>query len=137
MTTTTPNQSPADALAAIIAGGVARYVESLPDYARPTVRQFFSEPVTDAEYQVEFNVSRVDEKRQRELCLSCPLADCVGVEDASCPIRIEARRLWRNRREPWHPPPSTLDSSAKDTTRADTASRAKNVRRDSGRRLNP
>src|SRR5262245_54462441 len=97
MTNATPNTSPADILAAIIAAGVARYVESLPDYARPTVPQFFAETVTDAEYLVEANVSRVNEERQRELCLSCHLADCVGVESSACPIRIEARRLWRKR----------------------------------------
>ena len=94
--TTIPN-NPADALAALIAAGVARYVESLPDYARPTVPQFFGEPVTDAEYAAEFNVSRVTEERQRELCLSCLLSDCVGVENTTCPIRVEARRLWRKR----------------------------------------
>jgi hypothetical protein len=81
-------------LSTIIANGVARYVESLPDFARDGVPQYFDEPVTDAEYQVEFNVSRVTEERQRELCLSCPLPDCVGVDHRTCPIRVEARRLW-------------------------------------------
>jgi len=97
MTTTTPNQTPADILASIIAAGVARYVESLPDFARPGVPHFYGEPVTDEEAAVEFNVSRVTEERQRELCLSCPLSDCVGVENTTCPIHVEARRLWRKR----------------------------------------
>jgi len=127
MTTTTPT-SPADALAAIIAAGVARYVESLPDYARD-----FGADVEP----VEVNTSAVAEARQIQLCLSCPLADCVGVESSACPIRIEQRRVWRNRRQQWQPLPPTLDSSVKDTTRAVTASHEKNVRRDSGRRLNP
>jgi|SoiMethySBSTD1v2_1073268.scaffolds.fasta_scaffold2535954_2 hypothetical protein len=127
MTTTIPT-SPADTLAAIIAAGVARYVESLPDYARD-----FGADVEP----IEVNTSAVDEARQIQLCLSCPLADCVGVESSACPIRIEQRRVWRNRRQQWQPLPPTLDSSVKDTTRAVTASHEKNVRRDSGRRLNP
>jgi hypothetical protein len=81
------NTTPAGDLAAIIARGVAR----------AGVPLYYGEPVTDEEDQVEFNVSRVTEDRQRELCLSCPLSDCVGVEDATCPIRAEARRLWRGR----------------------------------------
>jgi hypothetical protein len=95
MTNTVPNQTPAADLAAIIARGVARYVESLPDFARAGVPLYHGEPVTDEEAAVEFNVSRVTEERQRELCLSCVLSDCVEVTDSRCPIRIEARRLWR------------------------------------------
>lgn len=83
-------------LATIVSNGIAAYQASLPEDFRQTP-QFFGEPVTDEEAQVEFNVSRVTEKRQLELCLSCALAECVGVEDATCPIRIEARRLWRKR----------------------------------------
>jgi len=94
---TATTMTPADALAAIIARGVARYQESLPDYARYEVLPCAGEPITDEEAQVEFNVSRVTEERQRELCLSCALSDCAGVENAACPIRIEARRLWRKR----------------------------------------
>jgi hypothetical protein len=94
MTNAIPNQMPADILASIIAAGVARYVESLPDFARDGVPLYYGEPVTEEEAQVEFNVSRVTEERQRELCLSCSLPECVGVENATCPIRIETRRLW-------------------------------------------
>jgi hypothetical protein len=85
-------------LAAIVARGVARYQASLPEDFRQTP-QFYGEPVTDEEAAVEFNVSRVTEERQRELCLSCALSDCVGIENATCPIRAEARRLWRARKE--------------------------------------
>ncbi len=85
-------------LSAIISAGVARYVESLPDFARPGVPQYFNEPVTDAEYQVELNLSAVDEDTQRALCLSCPLPDCVDVTDARCPIRQEQSRVWREKK---------------------------------------
>ena len=39
----------------------------------------------------------LSEKRQREICLSCLLDTCVGVERPNCPIRIEQRREWRRR----------------------------------------
>jgi len=90
----THNTKPADSLAAIVARGVARYQASLPEEWRQPP-QFYGEPVTDEEAAVEFNVSRVTEDRQAQICLSCPLSDCVGIEDATCPIRIEARQLWR------------------------------------------
>ncbi len=93
--------TPADALAVIIARGVARYQESLPEYARdasPLVTlPHFARPLSDLP-EPEPNVSVVDEERQRELCLSCPLADCLGIESALCPIRIEQRRMWRKQR---------------------------------------
>ena len=74
-------------LSNIIAAGVARYQVEQAKYAPP---------LTDvAELETEPNVSRVTEERQRELCLTCPLADCVGVESNACPIRIEARHTWR------------------------------------------
>jgi hypothetical protein len=44
---------------------------------------------------------RVDE--QTNLCLKCPLLECVGIESPRCPIRIEQRRRKReydNRRRP-------------------------------------
>ena len=81
---------------AIVAAGVAAYQASLPDFARDTVPQFFAEPLTAEEAQVEFNTSRETEERQRELCLTCPLADCIGVEHQACPIHQEACALWRN-----------------------------------------
>ena len=89
MTHTTPN-NPADTLAAIIQRGVARYQASLPDYARG-----FSADDVEPEQP---NVSAVGEARQIQLCLSCHLADCVGVESSACPIRIKQRRLCRNGR---------------------------------------
>jgi len=52
---------------------------------------------TPADVEPEPNTSAVDEARQIQLCLSCPLADCVGVESSACPIRIEQRRVWRKR----------------------------------------
>ena len=44
----------------------------------------------------------LSEKRQREICLSCPLATCVGVERPNCPIRVAQRAEWRekNRKQP-------------------------------------
>ena len=74
-------------LSNIIAAGVARYRAEQARYAPPLTGV--------AELETEPNVSRVTEERQRELCLSCPLSDCVGVESSACPIRIEARRAWR------------------------------------------
>ncbi len=97
---TVTTMTPADALAAIIARGVARYQESLPDFARDasplvTLPDFARPPAELPE--PEPNVSVVDEERQRELCLSCPLADCVGVESRACPIRQEQLRVWRSK----------------------------------------
>jgi hypothetical protein len=76
-------------LSNIIAAGVARYRAEQAKYAPPLADV--------AELETTPNVSAVDEDRQRELCLSCPLSDCVGIENATCPIRAEARRLWRTR----------------------------------------
>jgi hypothetical protein len=93
--------TPADALAAIIAAGVARYQESLPDFARddqPVVTlPDFARPLSELP-EPEPNVSAVDEEGQRELCLSCPLADCLGIESTLCPIRIEQLRARRKQR---------------------------------------
>jgi len=76
-------------LETIIAVGVARY-EAL-----------YAPPLADvAELETTPNLTGVDEERQRQLCLSCPLADCVGVESSACPIRIEQRRVWRERGRP-------------------------------------
>ncbi len=82
--------NPADALAAIIAAGVARYEATLPEYARTRA--------VETEAPEVFRHLRVDADRQRELCLNCPLDDCVGVNHPACPIRIESRRVWRERR---------------------------------------
>jgi hypothetical protein len=90
MTNTIPNTNAAAALAAIIARGQAAYVESLPDFARDFGGDVEPQP----------NVSGVDEARQIEICLSCALPDCIGVENAQCPIRQAQRALWRNRRRP-------------------------------------
>jgi len=70
----------------IISRGQMAYEATLPDYLR---RQ-------DAPPEVErrINLTLTDE-RQREICLACPLADCVGVENRNCPIRIEQRAEWR------------------------------------------
>ena len=90
MTNTLPNTNAAATLAAIIARGQAAYVESLPDFARD-----FGADVEPTQP----NITIADE-RQRELCLSCALCDCVGIENPRCPIRVEQRRVWRNRRRP-------------------------------------
>ena len=75
----------------IITRGQMAFEATLPDYLRRQV-----EP---AEAEGHINITLTDE-RQREICLNCPLADCVDVKDARCPIRIEQRRAWReeNRR---------------------------------------
>jgi len=71
----------------IISRGQTAYEATLPDYAR---RQ--GAPV---EVERRINPTLTDE-RQREICLACPLADCVGVERPNCPIRIEQRAEWRH-----------------------------------------
>lgn len=81
MTHTTPE------LARIIAAGVARYVESLPDFTR----DFSAEPEP-----MEPNLT-LSEAQQTMLCLSCALPDCVGVKSSACPIRQEQLRVWRSK----------------------------------------
>jgi hypothetical protein len=85
----------ADVLRIIIARGQAAYRATLPEYdaeLMATLARAEAEPTTPN------NLGIVDEERQRALCLSCPLADCVGVESSACPIRQEQRRAWRNRK---------------------------------------
>ena len=75
----------------IISRGQAAFEATLPDYLR---RQ-------DAPPEVERRVNlTLTDERQREICLNCPLADCVGIERRDCPIQVEQRRAWReqNRR---------------------------------------
>jgi hypothetical protein len=97
---TNSSLSPADALAAIVAAGVARYQESLPDFARDVQPVFtlpyFARP--KPELPEPEPLITLHEDRQREICLSCPLADCLGIVSALCPIRIEQRRVWRKRK---------------------------------------
>jgi hypothetical protein len=90
MAATIPNSKPADALAALVARGVARYQATLPDFP----------PATLADVEPQPNVSGIDEARQIQLCLACSLPDCIGVENPACPIRQAQRALWRNRRRP-------------------------------------
>jgi hypothetical protein len=92
------NTSPADALREIIAAGVARYQESLPDYARDPSPIVILPDHALADVVRQPNVSAVDEDRQREICLGCTLPDCLGVENPRCLIRIEQRRVWRSKR---------------------------------------
>lgn len=33
------------------------------------------------------------------ICLRCSLADCVGIESAECSIRVEQRRIWREKNQ--------------------------------------
>ena len=99
-TITTTN--PADALAAIIAAGVAAYQNSLPDYAREAealVALPYHALDAGALPRPEPNISAVTEDRQRALCLNCELADCVGIESETCPIRREQLAVWRRRRD--------------------------------------
>ena len=97
---TTAQMTPADALRDLIARGVAAYQASLPDYARDETPVVIlpDHALADVEPARPNNLGIVDEDRQRELCLSCHLADCVGVENAACPIRIEQCRIWREQR---------------------------------------
>jgi len=78
----------------IVMRGQAAFEATLPDYFKRQV-----EPVEDLLPIGNVNLTLTDE-RQREICLNCPLADCVDVTDPRCPIRVEQRRLWReqNRR---------------------------------------
>src|SRR5215471_12023271 len=70
----------------IIKNGQAAYEATLPEYLR---RQ-----VAPAEVERRIILTLTDE-RQREICLNCPLADCVGIERRECPIQIEQRAEWR------------------------------------------
>lgn len=73
-------------LSAIISAGVARYE------AR------YAPPLADvAELETTPNIT-LDENRQRALCLSCALPDCVDITDSRCPIRQAQRALWRANR---------------------------------------
>jgi hypothetical protein len=90
MNTHAEHITPAERLAMIISAGVARYQASLPEYLRQGVD---SEP-TEACPNLAISADR-----QREICLNCPLADCVGISKPQCPIRIEARRQWRQQRK--------------------------------------
>jgi hypothetical protein len=72
----------------IVAAGVARYQASLPEYLRQGVD---SEPLEACPNLV------ISAAAQREICLNCPLPDCVGVGNPQCPIRIEARRRWKRK----------------------------------------
>jgi hypothetical protein len=87
--TITQDIAPAERLAIIIAAGVARFEATLPAYA---LRSADDEPVEQCP-----NLA-ISAERQREICLNCPLDDCVGVANNQCPLRIEARRLWKQRR---------------------------------------
>jgi len=84
-------QTPAEALAAIVGAGVARFEAALPAYAQRAPQE--TEPLEICSHLA------VSADRQCELCLNCPLADCVGVGNQSCPIRIESRLDWKRRRE--------------------------------------
>jgi hypothetical protein len=90
MNTHTTDITPAERLAMIIAAGVARFEATLPAYA---LRSADDEPIEQCP-----NL-RISAERQREICLNCPLADCVGVSNPQCPLRVEARRQWKRRRE--------------------------------------
>jgi hypothetical protein len=84
-----PINSHSEALAQIISAGVARFEATLPAYAQRSadIGQMDACP----------NLAIISAERQREICLNCPLADCVGVANDQCPIRVEARRRWRER----------------------------------------
>ena len=89
----------AAALAAIIARGVAAYQNSLPAYARDEA------PAATLPHHVRPRpelpdpepIITLSEERQAEICLSCQLSDCVGIENEACPIRIAQRDEWRRK----------------------------------------
>lgn len=84
-----PNAShtPIAHLAAIIAVGVAAFESTLPAYAQRTQ--------ADCEPTEHCPSLAVSADRQREICLNCPLPDCIGIANPQCPIRIESRKMWR------------------------------------------
>jgi len=86
--TITADITHAERLAQIVAAGVARFEATLPPLTR-------ERPQVEAVEQCP-NLA-ISDDLQREICLNCPLADCVGVSQPQCPIRIEARRVWRAR----------------------------------------
>jgi hypothetical protein len=90
MNTITHNITPAERLAMIVAAGVARFEDTLPAYAQ---RGADVEPIEQCP-----NLA-ISAERQREICLNCPLADCVGIGNDQCPLRVEARRQWKQRKE--------------------------------------
>jgi len=88
MNTHTADITPAERLAQIISAGVARFEATLP----PLMRE---RPRAEAEQCPNLRISA---DRQREICLNCPPPDCAGVANAQCPIRIEARGKWKDRK---------------------------------------
>src|SRR5262245_59499663 len=82
---TVPGDIPMN-LQEIIANGQQAYEATLPEYMK---RQEADDSPTH-----RINLTLTDE-RMRELCLSCPLADCLDITSTLCPIRIEQRREWR------------------------------------------
>lgn len=88
-------QTPAEVLRALIERGRAAYRATLPEYDAELMTAL---ALADVEPARPNNLNIVDEARQIALCLSCPLADCVGVESSACPIRIEQRHQWREQR---------------------------------------
>ncbi len=85
----TADITPAQRLVQIVAAGVARFEATLP----PLMRE---RPQVEAVEQCP-NLA-ISDDLQREICLNCPLPDCVGVANDQCPIRIEARRQWNQRK---------------------------------------
>lgn len=78
------DQTPSERLAAIVAAGQAAYeARFAPALPSPTEA-----------IEPGLNIYLSDE-RQREICLACPLADCLDITDRRCPIRVEQRRIWR------------------------------------------
>ena len=82
------DQSAAQHLAALIAFGQAKFEASLPAYARRQEGQ--QEPS-----ELSYNITLSDDV-QRNLCLTCPLADCVDLADIRCPIHVAQLEAWRN-----------------------------------------
>src|SRR5262245_6230373 len=100
----TKQLTPTQHLAAIIAAGQIAYEASLPAYVKreeidPEAirRRAFLGVLEGIESRSTTPriVLTLNEERQREICLNCPLADCVGIEQRNCPIRIEQRAEWR------------------------------------------
>jgi hypothetical protein len=90
MNTHATNITPSERLAQIVAAGVARFESTLPAYAQRRA---------DAGEIEQCPNLAISAECQREICLNCSLSDCVGISKPQCPIRIEARRQWRQQRK--------------------------------------
>jgi len=79
----------------IVKRGQLAFEATLPTYARREVSPAHAIGHVNLEPAETLPNIYLPEERQREMCLNCPLADCVGIERRDCPIQIEQRAEWR------------------------------------------